>query len=98
MKLIKLDSNQKKLPKFVAFLSENLPKSIHVQVHRDDYGVDYEIHAHGKIGNIYPMSIWTLFKDCIELRRPEFFSDMEDAIRKYEQQSGKEVILKFWQS
>ena len=34
----------------------------------------------------------------IELYHPEYYSDFEDLLRKYESETGAETTLKFWES
>lgn len=84
------------------FVASHLPDSLRATKHiADGYGIELGIEVKDKsVSSYLPFraSIATVTDDSIELRSPQYFSDMEEIIRKWEAFTGKEVTLIYWES
>lgn len=96
-------------PAIFQFMRWNLPKTLTCERVCDGYGCDYYVCA--KDGRVVASvaSTWYPFgwflrmlkklpNDRVQLKHPEYYSDFEDVIRKYETQSGKSVIFEYWEA
>ena len=100
MKLVKINS-QKECGLW-EFVRTNLPSSLRATKFGDGYGTIYgiEVKERSDIIGYLPLTsgIATIGDGYIELRHPEWFSDFEDLVRKYEAKTGKEVEFRYWES
>jgi hypothetical protein len=101
MKIIK--KNIEKECELWEFFKNNLPDSLVAEKDTDGYGVIYGIYikeAKGFLNRINPFSviIARVSGDIVELYQPQYYSDVENIINKFENQTGKEVILEYWES
>lgn len=99
MKIVKLKHEQQ--CNLWRFFKEHLPPSLRATSNDDGYGHQYGIEVKTRgLRSYVPFSdgIATVWDDHVELRHPEYFSDFEDIIRKYEAATGKEVEFRYWES
>ena len=83
-------------PDLVAFATKSLPPSLVVKRNID--GTEYLIYARGHtplIGRGDPIA--EVEPGRIRLFETNYFSDMEDLIRRYENETGYEITLQYWQ-
>lgn len=89
------------------FFKRNLPPTLVCDERSDGYGTIYEIHVKRSLvnpslkerfANWCSDGIAVVGADSVELRHPEYFSDFEDIIRKYEATGGSCVTFTYWES
>lgn len=88
-----------------AFLRDHLPPSLVVTDEFDGYGIEWTV----RVNETPPKHWWQrlawraplvahVFSNTVSLKRPEWFSDFEQALASYEKETGFEVILEYWES
>jgi hypothetical protein len=105
MKLVKL--TRAEVTPLWDFFERNLPSTLTVEKISDGYGGTMFIYVKpdlrgsrlpDRIKNWFGIGIATIGDGYVELRRPEYFSDFEGIIRKYETATHKDVTFKYWES
>jgi hypothetical protein len=97
MKLLRRIKN----PRLAEFADRNLPHSLVLQTQTDGYSCTYHyIYQKGHtpwlgLGRGDPVAQIKL--DTVELMHPNYFSDIEDLVRKYEAETGHEITVEYWQ-
>ena len=96
------------VPPLYRFIKGRLPKTLEARIYENGYGYECTIHviAEEEFGTgIYAWfrrlgsrGIAHVYSRSIELRRPEYFADFEALCRNYENETGEEVILRYWES
>ena len=87
------------------FCKEHLPDTLEAKLVCDGYSWDWEV----RIKEEPPPGWWkrlthqaplVAYIDRLKiiLKRPEWLSDFQDVIRKYEQERNVEVTLEYWES
>ena len=93
---------------FHKWVAENLPSSLRVVRYAAGYGVNtYVVHECDqptgleRVINYFRSTpkdpVAVLDYDGMILYHPQYLSDFEDLARKYEEQSGREITLQFWE-
>lgn len=105
MKLEFRDANGE-APSLWRFFEKHLPTSLKAIQVKDGYGVLYGVEV-TKADEKRPLTsrlfgttgfgIATIGLETVELRYPEYFSDFEEIIKKYESERGKEVKFVVWE-
>ena len=112
MKTVKLRTElHKSFPEFFRFIAEHLPQSMAARRWSDGYGVKYLVWSGNVlVSEVWDAAWWSPWKwfspklfgsptrPTIELRHPQYYSDIEDVIRKYESATGKEVEFRYWEA
>jgi len=93
------------LDAFWDWLRVHLPSTLRGEVVGAGYGYwniiyrqDYRRKIYQKLFNSVGDSIALVYSHTITLYCPEYFSDFEDLCLKYEQEKGREITLKYWES
>lgn len=99
MKIVKIDSNKE--CELWEFFNSHLARPLRAIKFGDGYGSYYgiEIKKRSLSGYLtFSPGIATISQDSVDLRSPEWFSDFEDLIRRYEKQTGREVTFTYHES
>ena len=104
MKIVKLEHGFE-IPPLWHFMRENLPPSLLAVKMDNGYGHVFGVEVKAdSVANRIPVvraftgNVARIWADACELFEPQYFSDFEDVIRKYEARYGKEVEFRYWQS
>lgn len=99
MKVERMDPNKEcELWEFVA---RNLPPTLRARKENDGYGFIMGIEVKERSLKSYvpfTRGIASVSDNFIELRHPQYFSDFEDIITRYEAATGKEVTFRYWEA
>jgi len=102
MKLVRKQTSKEQ--SFLSFIRQNLPVTLgHTNI-SDGYYIGIEIYVKEQYETLRQklFSRKNVIAEAtdtnIELRDPKYFSDIEDMIRKYEDQTGKEIEFIYWES
>lgn len=92
-------------PKLWDWLADRLPPSLEPAVFVCGYGRFYGIYRRGEkpsfIKRSFEMTGDPVAEVCeneLRLNHPEYFSDFEDLLKRWESETGIEATLSFWQS
>ena len=104
MKIVKLEHGFE-IPPLWLFMQKHLPSSLIAYKEDDGYGHTFAVRVKtNTVANRLPVANWltdriaTVWSDSCELFHPQYYSDFEDVIRKYESQYGREVEFRYWQA
>ena len=95
------------VPPLYRFVQTRLPKTLEARILSDGYGCVCTVHVIAEeagdgwwawFKRMSSRGIATVYDHTLELRRPEYFSDFETICQDYENQTGKEVTLRYWES
>ena len=80
------------------FVEKNLPLTLKAVKEYDGYGVDCYICRSNDRGGWFsgPPKIAVIFEHTITLYHPEYFSDIEDLLRRYESIYHRETTLRYY--
>lgn len=99
-------NRQYRPPEFWGWVKAHLPASMEAHEITWGYGVCCNIYRRGEAPNVFLRSafscegypIATVHSNELRLNYPEYFSDFEDLLRRYEQHTGVETTLTYWAS
>ena len=94
---MKIERNTKS-PDLFEWMKQNLPSSLSAGKNGEGYGYGYYIYAGSAPVFFRGNPIAEIHNSTIVLFHTNYFSDMEDLGRKYEQETGYEVTLRYWQA
>lgn len=92
-------------PSFWGWVSKNLPASLEAREIPYGYGVCCNIYRKGEAPNGFTKHFTNgdpiatvIDRNELRLNFPEYFSDFEDMLKRFEAQTGIEPTLTFWAS
>jgi len=92
-----------------AFCAKHLPSTLVVRLVVRYVGEGYGFWHEIVVNETPPASWWKrwtwkpplvawIYRCEIELARPEWMSDIQDVVQKYERETGHEVTIEYWES
>ena len=104
MKIVRLESGHE-IPPLWLFMRNNLPPSLLAIKMDDGYGHVYGVKVKSNtLASRIPIIEWfkeriaTVGDDRVELMHPQYYSDFEQIIAKYEEKYGREVEFRYWEA
>ena len=89
------------------FFKSRLPDSLEARIVYSGYGSYCSVHAKSHEGgrgwwvrfkDQFDPGIATIYARIVELRAPEYFADFEAVCLEYENLTGEEIVLRYWNS
>lgn len=84
------------------FVSEQLPRGLRATKTTAWHGDILGIQVKEPAGEIFGIKKWrtiaNVTHNSVELLYPEWFSDLEEIIKRYEHITAKEVTFRYWES
>jgi hypothetical protein len=100
---MKLDRRTKP-PRLWDFVNSNLPAGLVAKDFPVGYGRFFGIYRKGEVPSFLARAfeftgspVAVVYSEGIELHYPEWFSDFEDLLRKWETKTGVEQTLTYWE-
>lgn len=83
------------------FVFSHPPRGLRVSRCTSGYGEIYCLELKIKsLASYIPFTnpVAQIHDDVIEVFHPQYMSDIEDLVRAYEKETGREVLVKYWES